>query len=38
MQSKTVPGVLTMLINASFRTGACKGPSWQEGPILDRKR
>jgi len=38
MQSQTVPGVLTMPINAAFRAGARKGPSWQEGPILDWKR
>jgi hypothetical protein len=38
MQKQAVPGVLTMRINAAFRTGACKGSSWQEGPILDWKR
>jgi hypothetical protein len=31
-------GVLTMPINAAFRTGARKGPSWQEEQIFDRKR
>ena len=31
MQSQTVPRVLTMPINAAFRTGARKGASWQRG-------